>query len=161
VWPAPDDLDHDLNGHAGPDWVDDTAARLRARLAETASSGVIGHIDWEAQNLDWDGGTPVLVHDWDSLAIRPEAAIAGAAAAVFPCHGTTTVAATVEQTAAFLDAYREARSAAWTETDEQVAWSAGLWVLTFNAKKESLGGGTGYLAHLEPELPERLARARL
>ncbi|HEX4905341.1 MAG TPA: hypothetical protein VFU93_07810 [Acidimicrobiales bacterium] len=161
VWPVPDDLDVDLNAHTGPGWVDETAARVRARLAETASRGVIGHIDWEAHNLDWDGGTPVLVHDWDSLAIRPEAAIAGAAAAVFPTNGTTTVAATVEQTAAFLDAYRRARSAAWTDADEQVAWAAGLWVLTFNAKKESLGGGAGYLAHLEPQLAQRLARSGL
>jgi hypothetical protein len=34
-----------------------------------------------------------------------------------------------------------------------------LWVLTFNAKKETLGGGAGYLAHLERELDERLAPA--
>jgi hypothetical protein len=159
LWPWPDDLDVDLNDHAGPDWVDRAAARVRGRLAETTAPEVIGHIDWEAQNLDWNGATPVLVHDWDSLAIHPEATIAGAAAAVFPSNGTTVVAATVDQTAAFLDAYRSARPAHWSADAEQLAWCAGLWVLSFNAKKETLGGGGGYLDHLEAELAERAARA--
>ena len=156
LWPWPDDLDVDMNDHPGPGWVDDTAARIRDRMLHDTSPSVIGHIDWEAQNLGWDGDVPVVVHDWDSLAIRTEAAIAGAAAAVFPADGVTASAATVEQTAAFLDAYREARSAHWSTDSDEIAWCAGLWVLTYNAKKESLGGGIGYL---DP-LPGQLARRR-
>lgn len=34
-----------------------------------------------------------------------------------------------------------------------------LWVLTYNAKKELLGGGDGYVALLESELDERLRLA--
>ena len=74
LWPWPDDLDIDMNTHPGPDWVDDTAERIRDRMREDRSRPVIGHIDWEAHNLDWIGGTPVMVHDWDSLAIQAEAA---------------------------------------------------------------------------------------
>ena len=159
LWPWPDDLEVDLNGHEGPDWVDDTARRVRARLAGLNVGTVIGHIDWEVHNLDWDGGTPVLVHDWDSIAIRPEVTVAGVAAATFPSNGRTAVAATIDQTAAFLDAYENHRN--WTTSDHELAWCAGLWVLTYNAKKESLGGGTGYLEHLAPELERRLKLARL
>jgi hypothetical protein len=36
-----------------------------------------------------------------------------------------------------------------------------MWVLTFNAKKETLGGGRGYLDHLERAAQERLRRAGL
>ena len=36
---------------------------------------------------------------------------------------------------------------------------AGLWVITYNAKKEYLGGAAGYLEQLERELAERTARA--
>jgi hypothetical protein len=159
LWPWPDDLDVDMDDHPGPDWVDDTAARIRDRMRRDTGSPVIGHIDWEASNLGWDGDVPVVVHDWDSLAIRTEAAIAGAAAAVYPANGATTVAATIDQTAAFLDAYREVRPSGWTTDSENIAWCAGLWVLTYNAKKESLGGGTGYLGHLPSELAQRRAYA--
>ena len=100
LWPLPDDLDTDMNEHAGPDWVEDTANRVRDRMRSDTSPLVIGHIDWEANNIDWNGEDPVIVHDWDSLAIRTEAAIAGAAAAVYPCNGVTTLAATIDQTAA-------------------------------------------------------------
>lgn len=159
LWPWPDDLDVDLNDHDGPDWVDRTAGRVRTRLADLTGSSVIGHIDWEAHNLDWDGDHPVLVHDWDSIAIRPEVTIAGVAAATFPTNARSTVAATVEETAAFLDAFSEDRS--WTTRDHELAWCSGLWVLAYNAKKESLGGGAGYLEHLAAELDERTARARI
>ena len=159
LWPWPDDLDIDLNRHPGPDWIEDTAQRIRARLAAETSPAVIGHIDWEAHNLDWDGSTPVVVHDWDSLAIRAEAAIAGAAATVYPSNGTTAVAATTEQTAAFLDAYARSRPTQWSHRANETAWCAGLWVITYNAKKETLGGGTGYLEHLEREHAERCALA--
>lgn len=159
LWPWPDDLDLDMNEHPGPEWVDEAARRIRTRLAADTSTPVIGHIDWEAHNLDWEGTTPVLVHDWDSLAIRSEAAIAGAAATAYPSNGTTAVSATIEQTAAFLDAYRRARPAQWSSQADQVAWCAGLWVITYNAKKETLGGGAGYLEHLERELAERAVLA--
>jgi hypothetical protein len=161
LWPWPDDLDIDMNDHPGPDWLDDTAERIRDRMRNDRGQLMIGHIDWEALNLDWMRDRPVMVHDWDSLAIRTEPAIAGAAAAVYPCYGTTTVAATIDQTEAFLDAYRRTRPGRWSPDDDDIAWCAGLWVLTYNAKKESLGGGTGYLAHLADELPARRKAARL
>ena len=57
VWPAADDRDEDLNAaeHATA-WIDGTGARVRrrlARFARTPAGGriVIGHGDWEAQNL--------------------------------------------------------------------------------------------------------------
>lgn len=118
----------------------------------------VGHIDWEAHNLDWDEGPPILVHDWDSLAIRAEASIAGAAATVFPCDGIRAMAATIDETAAFLDAYASARPAAWC-TLRPHAWCSGLWVLTYSARKQTVGGGAGYLEHLEREHAARSARA--
>lgn len=157
LWPAPDDLIADLDLHAGPEWVDGAARRLRERLAVPSRPAVIGHADWEAQNLDWCDGAPTIVHDWDSLATRPEPAIAGAAAAVYVSAGPL-VAATLPETHTFLDAYRRA-CAPWSRDDIETAWAAGTWVLTYNAKKETLGGGTGYVAHLEPELDERLRLA--
>jgi hypothetical protein len=159
LWPWPDDLDSDMNTRPGPDWIDDTAQRIRDRMRRDTGPLVIGHVDWEAQNLHWHHDEPVLVHDWDSLAIRTEAAIAGAAAAVYPSNGTTTVAATVDQTAGFLDAYCMVSTEHWSADADQIAWCAGLWVLTYNAKKEFLGGGAGYLEPLAEELDRRRSQA--
>ena len=162
LWPWPDDLDVDMNQHPGPAWVDHLARRIRARLASRPEAPVIGHVDWEAHNLGWDGGRPVLAHDWDSLAIRDEAGIAGAAAAVYSTNGTTSIAATLDQSAAFLEAYARRRPLSWSGRSEQVAWCSGLWVITYNAKKEVLGWeGTGYLEHLDREHGQRCALAGL
>ncbi len=103
---------------------------------------------------------PLAVDDWDSVAGLCEPAIAGAAAAVFPSSpDSRTVAATMQQTEPFLDAYQIARGIHWTREDQEICWAAGLWVLAYNAKKETLGGGTGYLRHIEREARERLGRA--
>jgi hypothetical protein len=84
LWPTADDRDEDLNAHPGPEWLDETAVRVRGRLAELQLPQVVGHGDWESQNIRWRGRRPWVVHDWDSVVAQPEAAIAGQAAAVWP-----------------------------------------------------------------------------
>ncbi|WP_411074957.1 hypothetical protein [Streptomyces sp. cmx-4-7] len=66
----------------------------------------------------------------------------------------------IDESARFLDAYAVARGRPWSAEEHEVAWAAGLWVLTYNAKKESVliengPGGT----HLANEVAERLRRA--
>jgi hypothetical protein len=55
-----------------------TRRRLRADLR-----CVLGHADVETQYIRWLGGNPRTVHDWDSLAWMPEAAMADAASEAF------------------------------------------------------------------------------
>lgn len=160
IWPRPDDLDVDLNAKAGPDWIDTIGRSLRERLSKATTEALIGHADWESHNIRWNGQKPLAVDDWDSVTPLSEPAIAGAAAAVFPASPDgRTVAATIQQTEAFLDAYEAVRGSRWKREDKELCWAAGLWVLTFNAKKETLGGGRGYLKNLEREASERMLRA--
>ena len=56
--------------------------------------------------MRWRRGEPVAVHDWDSLAWLPDAALASTAAGVFASHGKPTLAP-IESSAAFLDAYEQ------------------------------------------------------
>jgi hypothetical protein len=112
-------------------------------------------MDWEAHNIGWQGRRPVVVYDWDSLAIRTEPTIAGAAATVFGSSGQAQIAATLNQTEDFLDHYQRRRGP-WTPHQREIAWAAGLWVLLYNARKETAGGGVGYLWHLDGELDHRL-----
>ncbi|GAA2365482.1 hypothetical protein GCM10010417_28290 [Streptomyces carpaticus] len=68
VWPAIPFLDR-RDQRAVPAHITDTAGRPCA----------LGHADFEAQNLRWRDGQMWAVHDWDSLAWQPEAALTGAA----------------------------------------------------------------------------------
>ena len=146
VRPPPDDRDANLNAHSG------VAHRLRQTRGQ---AHVVGHGDWEAQNLRWHGHQPSAVHDWDSAVCAPEPVIVGLAASVWPC-GAEQRAASVSESEAFIEAYQRAADRRWTADEIQASWAAGLWVYAFNAKKASLDGG----AWLEPgEAAERLRRA--
>ncbi|MGW4019934.1 phosphotransferase [Streptomyces sp. NPDC005009] len=159
-WPWPDDMDVDLNDRPGPGWLDETARRVRTRLRRAALPEVIGHGDFESQNIRWNGDGLHVVHDWDSAVTRPEAALAGLAAAVFPAGGPENRPATVAETERFLAAYAWSRGRHWTREESEVAWAAGLWVLAFNAKKASASRPNGSAAaRLVEEAPERLRRA--
>jgi hypothetical protein len=135
-------------------------AAARARLAELRLPPVVGHADWESQNLRWDGDRPLAVHDWDSAVAQPEAVVAGLASAVWPAAGGPGEAATVEQSEQFLTAYEQARDRPWTASERQACWAAGLWVRAFNAKKERMEGGGPQLDRLAPEVAERWSKAR-
>jgi len=156
TWPA--DPDVDLNGHEGPAWLDDLAARARRRLLRAALPPVVGHGDWESQNLRWQARQLHVVHDWDSVVARPEATIAGAAAIVFPASGTLNEQATIDQSARFLEAYAAARGRSFTREEEEVAWAAGLWVQAYKAKKATVTGSGQHL--LDPLAQEAEARQR-
>jgi hypothetical protein len=161
LWPLPDDRDGDLDDHPGPAWLDRVGAAVRSRLAGLGLPPVVGHADWESQNIRWRGDRPLAVHDWDSAIAQPEAVVAGLAAAVWPADGTPDQAATVEQTEQFLAAYEQARGRPWTPAERQACWAAGLWVRAFNAKKERLSGAGPQLERLAAEVGERAARAGL
>ena len=163
IWPLPDDRDGDLNAHPGPDWLDALGADVRDRLRRFDQPPVVGHADWEAQNLRFTGGGRLhTVHDWDSVAARPEATLAGLAAAVYTATGAPDTEATVEQTEEFLAAYARARGRPWTRDEVGACWAAGLWVRAFNAKKEAMDNPAApLLDRLRAEAPERLRRASL
>lgn len=159
LWPEADDLAVDLNSCLGPDWLDETAARVRVRLVGVRLAPVVGHGDWESQNIRWRGRRAWVVHDWDSVVAQPEAAIAGQAAAVWPAAGGPGEAASVAQTEWFLAAYAQARGQARARTELQVCWAAGLWVRCFNAKKDAVIGGGPQLDRLAGEVSERSRNA--
>ena len=71
IWPLADDGVTDLNAHPEPRWLDEIGERTRTILNAFASSPVVGHVDWESQNMRWKDGRPLVVHDWDSAAMPP------------------------------------------------------------------------------------------
>lgn len=140
LWPAPEDRDVDLNAYPEPQWLARVAAAVRDHLRGHASDPVIGHGDWHPENLCWHGPHLIAVHDWDSVICQPEPAIAGLAAASFRGIDDPAQMASVEDSAAFLDAYQHARGRRWTSADYAACWAAGLWQRAFDAKTRSLDG---------------------
>lgn len=144
---------------AMPTWIEDTTIRVRAKLAGCDLQPVLGHADWEAQNMRWERDKPLAIHDWDSLAWLPEAALAGTAAGVFASHGEPTLAP-IESSAAFLHAYEAARGIRFTSYETEVAWAAGIWVALHNARDELIYNRPKLsYDQLEAQHIERLTRA--
>jgi hypothetical protein len=153
LWPAIDFLD-ERDQSVVPAYVVDTAARVRTRLLAADLPCVLGHGDFEAQNLRWQDGEVWAVHDWDSLAWQPEAALAGAACGAFASASPPTLAP-IESSAAFLAAYQDRRGRRFT-----AAILVGLWPAAHNARWEALHGDAPVcLEAVRTQAAERLRRA--
>ena len=143
-----------------PAVIVETAPRVRARLLRAALRPVVGHADWEAQNMRWAGTEPHVVYDWDSLAWLPEAAVVGAAAGMF-ASAEGPVLAPLESSMAFLDAYQVSRGRTFSVEEREVAWAASIWPALYNAREEILHDVPSVaLTALDQQADSRLSLAR-
>jgi hypothetical protein len=157
LWPLPEDHDVELNAVAGPTWLDEVGRAARDRLRAGGDAVVVGHGDFYAGNLRWHGNDLLVVHDWDSAVAESEAALVGFAAAVYPTlHAGDE--ATIEESAAFLDAYQHASGSEFSVDQRERSWAAGLWLRAFDAKKQ-FATGRPVLSLSEREARQRLANA--
>jgi hypothetical protein len=158
AWPAIDSLDR-RDQSVVPVYVVDTAERARRRILAAGLPCMLGHADFEAQNLRWHGREVWTVHDWDSLAWQPEAALAGAASGAFASAGPPMLAP-IESSGAFLAAYQDIRGRLFTAVEREIVWAASVWLAAYNAREEALLGGApvGRDA-LRAQAAERLRRA--
>ncbi|MBP2330519.1 hypothetical protein JOF56_010904 [Kibdelosporangium banguiense] len=158
LWPKLDFLD-ERDQSAVPVYVIETAERARKRLLAAELPCVLGHADFEAQNLRWHNGEVWAVHDWDSLAWQPEAALAGAACGMFANSAQPTLAP-IESSAAFLAAYQDLRGHRFTVQEQEVAWAASLWPAVHNSRWEALHGDRPVACDaVRAQAAERLRRA--
>jgi len=158
LWPAIDFLD-ERDQSVVPEHVVDTAERARKRLLATALPCVLGHADFEAQNMRWHGHTVWTVHDWDSLGWQPEAALVGEASGAFTNAGPADLAP-IESSEAFLAVYQDLRGRAFTTEELEIAWAASLWPAAHNARWEALHGSRPLTTDaLVTQAAERLHRA--
>ena len=158
VWPAIDFLDS-RDQSVVPAYVVETAERARGRLLAAGLPCVLGYGDFEAQNLRWRGREVWAVHDWDSLAWQPEAALAGAASGSFASDGPPTLAP-IESSETFLTAYQDIRGRLFSSVELEIAWAASLWMAAYNAREEALFGAAPVGADaLRAQAAERLRRA--
>jgi hypothetical protein len=158
LWPADDGLGNRDPGVV-PAYAAAAARRARRRLLAAGLPCVLGYADFEAQNLRWHGREVWAVHDWDSLAWQPEAALAGAASGAFASAGPPKLAP-VKSSEAFLVAYQDVRGRLFTPVEQEVAWAASVWVAAYNAREEALHSHTPVSGNtLRAQAAERLHRA--
>jgi hypothetical protein len=157
VWPAIDFADGP-DQCTVPEYLADIARRTRRRLLAADLPCVLGHADFEAQNLRWHGREVWAVHDWDSLAWQPEAALAGAASGGFASDGPPTLAP-VESSEAFLVAYQDIRGRLFTAAEQEIAWAASLWMAAYNIWEALHGDHPLSNDALRAQAAERLRRA--
>jgi hypothetical protein len=139
LWPHPEDPDVDLNDVVGPAWIDDAGRGARDRLRAGESGTVIGHCDWLAANLRWDGDKLLVVHDWDSVAAASEAVLVGLAAALYSAVSVNELA-TVQETQQFLDAYCGAHGRQLSAGELERSWAAGVWTRAYDARYQHAVG---------------------
>ncbi|QYG93076.1 phosphotransferase [Iamia sp. SCSIO 61187] len=147
LWPdPPHDPRFDLT-LAGGEWIDDLAVGLRRRLVRAAAGAprVVGHVDWRAEHIHVDAtGRVLAVFDWDALVRAPEAVLVGQAAAGFTVvWGTPDPHPTIAEGRAFLAAYGEARGAALTAAERELADAAHGYVVAYGARCEHSDQVTG------------------
>jgi hypothetical protein len=158
VWPAIGFLDN-RDQSVVPAYVAEVARRARRRILAAGLPCVLGYADFEAQNLRWHGQQVWAVHDWDSLAWQPEAALAGAASGAFASAGPP-ILAPIESSEAFLVAYQDIRGRMFTAVEQEIAWAASLWMAAYNAREEALHGAVPLGGDaLRAQAAERLRRA--
>lgn len=156
LWPCPEESAININLVAGAEWLDDAGRRARDRLRAGESDAVIGHCDWLAGNLRWNGDEVLVVHDWDSVAVDSEAVLVGFAAALYSVSNADALA-TVEETGRFLMAYGQARGQKLSVDERQRSWAAGVWTRAFDAKvQHAIGQAITSLSAIEAS--ERLLR---
>jgi hypothetical protein len=158
VWPAIDSLDS-RDQSVVPAHAVDVAERTRRRILAAGLPRVLGYADFEAQNLRWHDRQLWAVHDWDSLAWQPEAALAGAASGTFASAGPPALAP-IESSEVFLVAYQNLRGRPFKAVEQEVAWAASLWTAAYNAREEALHSQAAVSGDgLRAQAAERLRRA--
>jgi Phosphotransferase enzyme family len=125
-------------------WIDEIAAgALGARKRD--GTVVVGHGDWSAKHLGWDGDRVAVVYDWpDSLVADAEETIVGQASAVFPATWDlpVTYVASPGESEAFVAEYEEA---AGRRLDPASVAAARTYLLAYCARCElsDLDGAEG------------------
>jgi hypothetical protein len=138
LWQPNNWMDSRPNQRPLPLFIDQAAASVRARRGRADLPNVVGHADWETQNLRALGTVPQVLHDWDTVAHLPEATIAGAATGAVARNEIPTLAP-LQNSAAFMEALQSRRGIALTGPELQVAWAASLWPAPQNARAEFIG----------------------
>jgi hypothetical protein len=152
LWPKPHSKLFDFEAtQAGAEDIDALARAARQRMAP-AGRLVIGHCDWRAEHVRFEGDVPVAAFDWDSLYKGYEAELVGFIAHAFCADWSRSdcvQAPTLEEARAFVREYEAARGTALDAAERRLCGAAFAYSVAYTArcgfafgKRESSQPGT-------------------
>ena len=158
VWPAIDFLDS-RDQSVVPAYVVETAERARERLLAAGLPCVLGHADFEAQNLRWQGRGGVGGARLGQPGLAAGGGAGGSGEWVVRQRRPPTLAP-IESSETFLVAYQDIRGRLFSAVELEIARAASLWMAAYNAREEALHGHASVGADaLRAQEAERLRRA--
>jgi hypothetical protein len=144
LWPTPHNVLFDFEAtKAGAEWIDEIAAAAAAVRDERIGREVVGHGDWVANQVRFDGAEPCVAYDWDSLETDREPNLLGCAAATFTYNEQLPVELepSVEETRAFVADYEAARGASLTADERCATCAAAVYVRAYATRCGHAVGG--------------------
>ena len=137
LWPTPHSKLFDFAETArGAGWIDEVARAARASI-QAAGEMVIGHGDWRAEHVRFEGDRIVAAFDWDSLCKGREPAIVGFTAHAF-CADWSRIpppaAPTIDEARAFVAEYETARGRAFTVEERRLCGALFAYSCAYTAR---------------------------
>jgi hypothetical protein len=117
-----------------------------------AGREVIGHGDWTVKRFLFDGLTPTVVHDLDSLNTDAETIFVGLAAATFTYTEQLPVELwpSVAEAQAFVAEYEQARGEPFSREERRAVGGSAVYARAYAARcTHAVGGDAHTLALLE------------
>lgn len=137
LWPTPHSKLFDFETtRAGAEYIDTIAAQARAHMV-SAGRRVIGHSDWRAEHVRFDGDTPVIAFDWDSLSHEHEAALVGMTAHMFCADWSrddVRQTPTLDEARAFLADYEAASRTPFTRAERELCGAAFAYAVAYTSR---------------------------
>lgn len=137
LWPKPHNVLFDFEATADEAaWIDEIAREARAQRDAGRGKPVVGHHDWTAGHVRFDGLRPTVVYDWDSTSADLEPVFVGEAAAAFTYTQRLPVERwpRVEEARAFVDDYERARGRPFTAEERATARAAAVYTRAYSAR---------------------------
>lgn len=127
---------------AGAEWIDELGTQARAAAASGTGQEIAGHSDWSGKHFRFAEDAITAIYDWDSLAIRSEAALVGVAAMTYTTRFAlpgVSRAPTPDEMCAFIDEYSAARHAPLSQAQRRQVAANGLLLAAYTARCEHCG----------------------
>lgn len=161
LWPQPHSKLFDFEATTeGAQYIDEVAAKALERMTP-AGRAVIGHGDWRAEHVRFEGNIPVVAFDWDSLCKTREAALVGSSAHMFCSDWSRegqVQAPTMEEARAFVAAYEASRGGAFSREERNLCAATFAYAVAYTCR---CGHSTGVDARNQPgNFQHLLASAR-
>jgi len=139
LWGTPHSSLFDFLATAGgAEWIDALARQAQPLLWKPTGEDAVGHADWKARHVRFEGEEATTVYDWDSVVYDTEAIIVGSAAHSFTMHHLSSlpIAPSLSEARAFIASYERARGRRFLGEERRTLAAALTYSMAYTARCE-------------------------